>query len=81
LRVKQALTAVALQKRLAPFYRKQGNEKQAQVMIHPPQAGRGQSANRASAGIVIHLDLTRLYAADEDEGAPPAYSFNPSMVA
>jgi hypothetical protein len=42
------MAAVAIQKRLAPLYRHHGQEKEAEVMIHPLQDGLMQPASRAA---------------------------------
>jgi len=70
--VKYASATVAFQKRLAAFYGNQGDEKKADIMIHPLQTSRWQATVRTRARLVVHLNFFRLHPADEkEEDAPP----------
>ncbi len=69
---KYASATVAFQKRLAAFYGNQGDEKKADIMIHPLQTSRWQTAIRARTRLIVHLNFFGLHSADEkEEDAPP----------
>lgn len=69
--IKNPAAAVALQKDPPPFDRKEGDEKEAQVMVQPLEAGGRQAALGAGPWLVIYLNLLGLYTADEKEEDPP----------
>jgi hypothetical protein len=72
--IKNAAATVALQKRLSSLDGDQGDKKQAEIMIEPFSAGRGQAAVRTGPRLILDLDFLRLHSANEDEGPPPLES-------
>ncbi len=55
------------QERLPPFYRKNGNEKQGKIVVHPFHPGPEEATGGADHGLVIQKDGFLLHAADEEE--------------
>ena len=66
---------------LATLHRKQGHEKQAQVVILPHAAAGGQTAGRAQAGRSLQLSFFGLYAADENEGVTTWFKVSENQAA
>ena len=69
--IKDAAAAIALEKALSPFDRDEGNKKQADIVVQPLEACRGQAAVGADPRLIIHLYSSGLNSTDENEGPSP----------
>jgi hypothetical protein len=69
--IENSTATIALQKALSPFDRDEGNKKQADIVVQPLEACRGQAAVGADPRLIIHLYSSGLNSADENEGPSP----------
>ncbi len=70
--LKNSAAPVAFQENLTPLDRDQRDKKEAQIMIHAFEPGRGQAAIGADPCLIIDPNLFGLYATHKNEGPPPA---------
>jgi len=69
--IENPAAAVALEEAFSPFDRDERNEKQADIVIQPFEAGRGQAAVGAGPRLIIHFDSSGLNPTDKNEDASP----------
>jgi len=69
--IENSTATIALQKALSPFDRDEGNKKQADIVVQPLEARRGQTAVGADPRLIIHLHSSGLNSTDENEGPSP----------
>jgi len=72
--IENSATPIAFQEALSPLDRNERNKEQAQIVVEPLEAGRGQATLRTEPRLIICFDFPWLNSTNkqEESASPPA---------